>query len=353
MEKKSYLTNKTRKLIITSGTIIAVYFGMRFLLPLFVPFLFAYFFAWILRPTVSYLHRKLKVPLAIGGTIGVLVLLSVFAGILFYLGKIVCSQVAILLKNLPSYGKVIESKIVVVCRGADRLFSLTPGSVKQIIDQSLEAMVEYIQSGLLPRMTEQTIKIAVSIAGFFAVLIVTLVATVLFINDMEAYKAGLRRSEFYPAVHKITLKLSDTGIAYMKTQLILMSIIAIIITVGFTMLKNPYAVLIGIFVGIFDAFPVLGSGLILVPWTIVMILSKDFAAAAIIMTVFVLCQIVREVLEPRLLGNKIGIKPIYNMMAMYVGLQLFGVIGFLLGPLSLVIVKTILREVTGTEDKCS
>jgi sporulation integral membrane protein YtvI len=195
-------------------------------------------------------------------------------------------------------------------------------------------------------MTQQTIRIAFSIAGLIAIILIILIATVLFVKDMEEYKAGLKKSEFYPAVHKITTKLSDTGIAYMKTQFIIMTIIAGVNAIGFFLLKNPYALLIGICVGVFDAFPVLGSGLILVPWSIVMLLQKDFAAAATIMTIFALCQVIREIIEPRLLGNKIGIKPIYNMMAMYVGLKLFGVTGFFLGPLSLVIIRTVLIETT-------
>ncbi len=73
-----------------------------------------------------------------------------------------------------------------------------------------------------------------------------------------------------------------------------------------------------------------------------MLIQKKFIDAAVIMSIFLLCQIVREILEPKLLGDKIGVKPIYSMIAMYVGVQLFGVIGFFLGPLSLVIIKTVI-----------
>lgn len=344
MENKLCLSKKQKKLFILFGTVIAVYLGMKYLLPLFVPFIFAYFFAWLLRPIVSVLHRKLKIPVVIGGTIGVLLFSIVVFTILFFLGRVLFNQIILFFKNIPAYEQYLAGTIDGVCKTFDKMLHVESGSARGLFDQGMNSITVYIQSDLLPRLTEQTIKVAISVAGFFAILLVILVATVLFIKDMEEYKAGLRKSEFYPAVHKITAKLSDTGIAYLKTQLILMSIIATINTIGFIIIKNPYALLIGIFVGAFDAFPVLGSGLILVPWSIIMLLQKNFLAAAIIMTVFVLCQIVREILEPRLLGNRIGIKPIYDMIAMYVGVQLFGVIGFLLGPLSLVIIRTVLKE---------
>lgn len=349
-----YMNNNLKKILITFGTVIAVYLGMKYLLPLFVPFLFAYFFAWLLRPVVAFLYRKLRIPLVAGGILGVLFLLSTFSVLLFYLGRVVCNQAILFIKNIPIYAKFLSQQLEGICSHCDLMFGLKRGSVRVVVDDGLHSMVEYVQVNILPRMTQQTIMIAITIAGLIAIVLVILVATVLFIKDMEEYKAGLKKSEFYPAVHKITQKLSDTGIAYMKTQAVIMSIIAGVNAVGFFILKNPYALLIGICVGVFDAFPVLGSGLILVPWSIVMVLQKDFVSAAVIMSIFVLCQIIREILEPRLLGNKIGIKPIYNMMAMYVGLQLFGVTGFFLGPLSLVIIRTVLIQTTkGGEDTTS
>ena len=342
LDKNLNLSMKTKKILILAGTVILVYLGMKYLLPLFVPFIFAYFFAWVLRPIVSFLHRKLRVPLVVGGSLGVIVLLLAFSLLLFYLGRVVFNQLLLLVKNIPVYEQIITKQIDGICKAWDRMLRLENGTVNTFVDRGIDQIVTYIQNDMLPRLTEQTIKILISVVGFFAILLIVLIATILFVKDMEEYKAGLRKSEFYPTVHKITSKLSDTGIAYMKTQLIIMTIVACLVTVGFMIIKNPYALLIGIFVGVFDALPVLGSGIILVPWAIFMLLEKNFLAAAIIMTVYVICQIIREVLEPRLLGNRIGIKPIYDMMAMYVGLRLFGVIGFFLGPLSLVIIRTIL-----------
>ena len=337
------LTKNQKKLLLTFGTIIAVYVGMKYLLPLFVPFLFAYFIAWLLRPVVGFLHQKLKIPLVVGGGFGVLVLLLAISVILCYLGRILFNQVILFLRNVPIYQQYFTQQVDVICVAGDKLFGFKDGSLKLVVSDGMDTLVKYVQVNILPKMTVQTIKIAIGLAEVFAIFLIILVATILIIKDMEEYKAGLRKSEFYPAVHKITKKLSDTGIAYMKTQMILMSIIAVINAVGFFILKNPYALLIGIAVGIFDGFPVLGSGLILVPWAIVMLIQRQFIDAAVIMSMFLLCQIVREILEPKLLGDKIGVKPIYSMIAMYVGVQLFGVIGFFIGPLSLVIIKTVLK----------
>lgn len=341
---KRYFSKNQRKILIIIGTFIVVYLGMRFLLPLIVPFLFAYFIAWIVRPVVGFLNKKLHLPMVLSGSICVASLLAGILLGLFYLGKLLVHEVILLLRNLPVYEQKISIMLQEACCELENFFGISQRSISGFLKEQSGSIVLYLQNNVVPDLTKRTISIVVSVLGVFAVLLIIIIAAVLIIKDMQEYKHGLQKSSFYPMVHKITGELSKTGVAYMKTQLILMSIISCIISVGFLILKNPYAILIGIFVGIFDAFPVLGSGFILIPWTIVMLFEKKILAAAIIMTVYVLCQIVREVLEPRLLGNKTGIRPIYNMMAMYIGVQVYGVFGFLLGPLSLVIIKAIIQS---------
>jgi predicted PurR-regulated permease PerM len=109
--------------------------------------------------------------------------------------------------------------------------------------------------------------------------------------------------------------------------------------------------LLGIGVAIFDAFPVLGSGLVLVPWAIIGLLKGNYVQAVILAVMYVLCLLVREGLEPKLLGNRIGIPPLYTLMAVYVGVELFGLWGVILGPFGLVIIRAVLdMENDGQEE---
>lgn len=347
MEKKIDLTKKQKKLFIITGTIIAVYLGFKYLLPLFVPFLFAYFIAWMLRPFVSMLHKRLKVPLALGAGIGVLLFLSIVCGIFLYIGKVLIEQLILFLRNIPVYESYLTSQVHGLCSGCDRMFNRELGASWELLSKGGEALTDLVQETILPRLTTETLRFACNAVGMFAGMVIVIVASILFIKDMEEYKEGMRKSEFYPAVHRITEKLSETGIAYLKTQVVIMSIIGSICVIGFLILKNPYALLVGIGIAIFDAFPVLGSGLIILPWAFVMLLSKNFFAAAVLITLYILCQFTREFLEPKLLGNKIGIQPIYSLMSMYIGLQLFGLFGFFLGPLGLVIIRTVVKTYAG------
>lgn len=338
------VSDKQKRVIKFLLTTIAVYLSFKYLLPLFLPFLVAYFMAWILRPMAGFLHRKLRIPLFLGGGIGLIGLIGILGTALFFLIKLLLKQLTRLFQNIPIYEAYIHRQFGGICDGFDDYFGFEVGTALNYMSTGVDGIYTKIQTELLPAITEKTFQMIVGLAVIGGIALIVIVAALLWVKDMEEYKAGLRKSEFYPEMHKITKKLSETGIAYMKTQGIVISLIACLCVVGLSVIKNPYALIIGIGVAIFDALPVLGSGMILIPWAIVMLISKNFFNAAVLITLYVLCQVIREFLEPRLLGDKLGISPILSLMTMYVGVKLFGVAGIFLGPLGYVVIRTVCSD---------
>ena len=141
-------------------------------------------------------------------------------------------------------------------------------------------------------------------------------------------------------------KLKIAGFAYLKAQGLLLFFIAVISTIVLLLLKNPYAVLLGIIIAVVDAFPILGSGTVLIPWAVFSWFQKDYVTAAVLLTLYVVTVVVREVLEPRLMGKEMGLKPLYVLLSVYVGLKLFGVGGIVLGPIGLTILKTVFEQLS-------
>ena len=139
---------------------------------------------------------------------------------------------------------------------------------------------------------------------------------------------------------QVKQELSGAGIAYVKTQAILILLVSTVCSLGLFLIRNPYALLFGVSIGIFDAFPVLGSGLILIPWAVISFIRGNAFAGAMLLTLFGICQFLREYLEPKLLGGKMGILPVQSLMAVYIGYELFGVLGLFLGPFGLVLIKS-------------
>ncbi len=338
------LTKKTKLLSIICVAVVGVYIGFRFLLPLFTPFIFAYFIAWILFPVVKFLSGKLRFPRMVSSIMSLALVGGILTFIFSYLSKLLFSQIVTLLKNMPIYLNILASKVDTFCKSFDKLFGIESGTMREVVDNQIDNVIIIVRTRVIPSVTAKSLHLAIGIIGLTGILLIIIVSCLLLLKDEEKYKESFKSNCFYPDIHLITGKLSETGIAYLKTQTILMCIISLICFLGLMLIGNKYALLIGIGIGIFDAFPILGSGLILVPWSIISFVNQDIYSAAVLLTLYLICQIVRQFLEPKLLGNRIGIKPVFTLMSIYAGLQLFGFTGFFLGPLGMIIIVTIVKE---------
>jgi sporulation integral membrane protein YtvI len=323
-----------------------VYLCFKYLLGLIFPFLVAYFLAWIIRPVTETLYRRFKIPRIIGGSGALFLLIAVFGTSIFLLIKILLKQTIAFIRNLPIYMDDLASKLDNLCNGCDNIFGFDCGTMRSFLDDNLIASYNKARTSLVPELTEHTIAITVGTLAFIGIFLIVFVAAVLIAKDLPAFREKYEKSELYQNIHIFTSKLAEAGIAYIRAQLIIMIIIAVICVFGLMLISNEYAFLIGIGIAIMDALPVLGIGLVLIPWTIAMLLNGKLYQAAILFTIFLICQIVREILTPKLIGNSIGIKPLFTLISIYIGVRLFSIIGFILGPIGLVIIITSYKVIT-------
>lgn len=324
---------------------IGVYLSFRYLLGLVLPFLIAYFLAWIIRPVTESLYRRFRLPRILGGTLSLLLLFAVFGTGICLLINILIKQAFAFIRNLPVYLNMIANKLDRICQGCDELFGLDEGTLRTMVDDNLMRTVNRVKNNLMPQITEHTISITVGVIAFFGVLLIIFVSAVLIVKELPGFQERYENHNLYKDFHRITGKLSEAGAAYLRSQLIIMILVALLCILGLTLLHNDYAVLLGIGIAFMDALPVIGSGMIFIPWAIIMLMNGNIFSAAVLITIYLICQILREVLEPKLIGNRIGIKPLYTLIAMYIGLKLFSVIGFILGPIGLVIIITVYKVV--------
>lgn len=140
--------------------------------------------------------------------------------------------------------------------------------------------------------------------------------------------------------------IKDAGIGlkgYLKAQIMLMGITFIILLSVFTFLNTPYSLLISFIISIIDALPILGSGLILVPWSIFNYVWGNRYLGIALGILYFLLLIIRQILEPMLMGKAIGIKPSYTFSATVIGTMVLGPLGILVGPLLIVVINSIIK----------
>lgn len=344
MEKAGFFAEKYVRLYKIVGITAAVYLAFRYALPLFAPFIAAYLMAATVRPVAAFLQRRFRIPMSVGGAIALFLLLAALLTGVFFLGKLLVEQVMRFIENYGGYRDAALGAAERFCSRVDGWFSLKSGTAGELMHTGLSRISETVNEEMLPALSKQSVAMLGSVAYGVAGFIIAFVAAVLLLGDREKYAKSYRKSPFYEEAKQVMGRLSTAGVAYLKTQIILMLLIALICTIGFLFVKSEYALLLGIGVAVLDAFPVLGSGLVLVPWALVCLLKGNYLQLTVLVVMYLLCLLVREGLEPKLLGNRIGIPPLYTLMAVYVGVELFGILGVILGPFGLVIIRAVLEE---------
>ncbi|MDE6874328.1 MAG: sporulation integral membrane protein YtvI [Lachnospiraceae bacterium] len=322
----------------------AVYLAFRFLLPLVLPFVAAGLFAMLLYPVVRFLHRKFRLPIFLAGSLVLLVFLCLLMMVIFYLGQMLVTQMVSFFQNFETYERYLAEQVDGLCIGCDRLFRLEKGTVMGVLSEAMGVLMERIQTDILPALTAKTLKFAAGTAAILGTILIVIVSTLMVLKDMEEYRKDYRRLCESKYLGGLLGSLKGGGAAYLKTQLLLLAMITAVLSLGFFILRNPYALLLGVAIAVFDAFPVLGSGLILVPWALIRLFAGSYAQAIILFLMFLICQVLREFLEPKLLGGKLGIRPVTMMLAIYAGVKLFGVAGVFLGPIGLLFVRGIMEQ---------
>ena len=336
-----------KKLVRLAIIVGIVYLGFRFLLPLFFPFLLAYVIAVVLRKPVRFLWRRLRIRPAIGGAILLTVLLVVAGGGIVYAVKLLLQQFAAFAGNYEIYTEEWNGYLKTACGYFDSVFRIEKGRTFTILSDGLDGIVLFFQEELIPFLTRNSLKAALSVTELVAAVVIIFVAVLLFLSDMTGTGETKRQPGLLHFIEKewreVRHELSGAGVAYVKTQVILILLVSITCSLGLFLIKNPYALLFGVAIGIFDAFPVLGSGLILIPWAIISFIRGKAFAGAVLLTLYGICQFLREYLEPKLLGGKMGVSPVHSLMAVYIGYELFGIMGLFLGPFGLVLIKSLWR----------
>ncbi len=339
---------KLKKTLLILGIAGAVYLGIRFLLPLVIPFLCAYGTALWLRPSVRYLECRWQwsfrgkmrhVPVALIGTLEILVILAIAAGGLYFCGSQLIAQFERFTTSIPQLLVWLDVKLTALCRGIEGILGMKHDYLVASVREMIRELSTIVRESTMPVIMDNSISILAGLGEMLVFLVIFFLSTLMFLQEMDDIRQRKSNSMFHREFAVIGRRLVKVGSAWLKTELIIMSITAGLCTVGLFLIGNDYALLFGVGIGIVDALPFFGSGVILVPWGVVQLIQKEWLDAAVLLALYVVCYFTRQVLEAKIMGNRMGLSPMETIASMYVGIQLFGLVGFLLGPIALLLVE--------------
>lgn len=330
---------KKNQLITLLVIIAVVYFFLQYIVPLVSPVLVAMLFVTMFGPLLKKVQSKLH----IHRQIGAILLLLAFGGVLLLLVWLLITWVA---GSLPQWVK-----------GVDGLWERLLSSVRQLCDlgSSITGMdTEYLEELLLERMQEggdyvknhaipglltgsvRYVKHVITIGGFFLLFIIS---TVFLAKDYDKIMNQLLNRQECHVVLDVICGIIRYIATFVKAQLLIMLLIGSACALVLTVLKIPSGLFWGILAGVLDALPLFGTGIVLVPIAIMQIISGNYVTGILVFGTYVVCIFTRELLEPRLIGGKMGIPPLAVLATIYAGIQLFGVFGIIKGPLGFILVQ--------------
>lgn len=339
---------KIRKCIRVVGVSGAVYGVFRYLLPLTAPFLFAWLTALVLKPSACAIAGKLKVnwrgknfgvSAGVVGIIELAFLMGWLGGLLYFLGKRLYQEVVMLADRFPWFFEQLDLYLTSACRQVEGALSLKQDTMVRLARDMIQSLGSTMRQGIMPYLMGNTMNVARCCIHCCIIAVLYIVGVMLFLQEIPAWKEKMERSVYSQEFERIIRLLRRAGNAYVRTQGIIMALTSVVCMAGFFFLGNPYYILAGVGIGILDALPVFGTGTVLIPWMFLCFLRGKWGRGLAVFGIYLICYFLREILEARLMGNRVGLTPLETLISIYVGLKLFGLLGFLLGPVGLLVVK--------------
>lgn len=326
------------------GITLAVYAAMRFLLPLVIPFFIAFFLAKQIHPMVEKLHKKLKIKGGIISAAMLLIFLLLLLGIIWFVGAKLMAQLQSLVTNLPIYRERVTIMWKDYCIRLETWTGIQAETLDLKVTEAMPEFWEMIKGTLLPSIMSNSVSWVKNIIALIAVGTVIGISTLLMVKEYSNIKRGMEEHTIGQVTLRIARSVYHAGGGYVKAQLLIMLAVSVVCMVGLFCAGNPYALLAGMGIGLCDALPFLGTGTIFIPWAIIELLSGRYMMAAVYAVIYTLANLTRELLEPKLVGDKLGMPPLVVIISVYIGLCIYGLWGFALGPVSYILIREIWRD---------
>ena len=346
--EKAYWTNR-QKLQYISGIVIitvSVIAGFKYVFPFVAPFVIAYAVAVMIEKPVNRLARVFKGRKMIASAVIVILfsaVLCVGIGLVAYFGL---AEIKSFIKNYEYNMVTFRQTAARICFNMDGWLGLSDGQCLDFICRCMEKFEKTVDNGGVSQIMTKVVTISVpaviktiTVTGSVIICFISVVYLAVVIDNVRDWK---KENVFRMEIKAVSDSLYRLIHVYFKIEALILVINSILCIIALLIIKNPYAVVLGILIGIVDMLPVFGTGTVLLPWALFELVNKNVTSAAVLVSAYVVTYFVREIMESKCLGDKTGIPPFVMLMVIFLGIMIYGIMGFILGPVSYCIMKALI-----------
>lgn len=333
-------TNKKVKFLIDISFVIvivgAVFLVLKYALPLLIPFVIGFCVALLINKLAARIAPKLRIPQGILSVILLVVLLCLVGLFMFLIGNQIREQTLQFISQKLESGDLSASLTGLL----EKIASYVPLDMRD----SLVTVIKEQAGKIASSLTASLAGLVMKAPSFLIALLISIIASFIIAGDYRKITSFILR-QFPEKIKKLIPEVKSIMVnsvfKLFKAYSIIMLITFSELALGLTILGEKYALAIAAITAVVDILPVLGSGSILLPWFVISLFNANYTLAIGLLILYIIILVVRQIIEPKVVGHSIGLHPIITLMALYVGFQVFGVVGMFGLPVLLIIIKSL------------
>lgn len=328
-----------------AGFLLISYGIITYGLPVIMPFVAALMIAELMNPTVNWLSKRARIPRAVSVSLVLIFFIALLTTLLTVGIGYLVREIEALMAQLPY---LYATGLDLSAQLAERLAHLNetmPETFQEQINTNLTALQGSLSTylGNLAKL----LGVVTSLPGFMINVLVAFIATFFIARDREqisAFLLTLFPVKWREQLRQVKVQVWSSAIGWAKAQFMLIMLTLVQSVIGLSLIGARYALLVGLAIGFFDVLPILGPGAVFLPWAGYAFLfgSPVFGVKLLVLYAFVI--LVRQTLESKLVGDQVGLHPLGVLLAIYLGIQFFGALGVIFGPLLAILLKAMITS---------
>lgn len=311
----------------------------------FLPFILAYYVAYLTQPIVQYLKRKYRMSQKVSAITSLSAFLLIIGSLLGYLITKAITELVHFAREVPTYLSEFPDfyrSVSILLKNYQDKLPFLPG-----LNEHIESSVGELLTNLSKRILSGTADFASELPSVGLFLAAFLISCFFITIDYEKISGAIKK-QLSPPNRERFLEIKGYAVTavshYLKGMLLMMLITSAAALAGMLILKIRYSYLIAILLGFLDMLPLIGTGIVLIPWGIIVLLTGNIYKGVGLLALYLVILLVRQLAEPRIMGKALGLHPLATLLAIYIGLKIYGFCGAIIAPILLQICVCVYRS---------
>lgn len=350
MDKSKYYKKIGMKVLVLLFILIAFYLAYKLAI-FYFPFIIAILVSMCIEPIVRFFTKKLKMKRKLACTIALLLVITILGSMITLGITKLISECTSLISNSNEYFKELYDNAMYFINEAQEGRSFIPVQVVDLIKQSTGGIIDAAKN-IAISTGKSIISTVSSIPTIITYTIITILAIIFTCYDRQFVIDKIKSQvpiKWVEKVKEVYNEMCSVTWNYIKAEAKLSFICFIWVFIALTIadltpLDIKYPVLMAIIIGFVDLLPLFGAGTVMIPWAIYLAFTGDITLAVVVIVIWGVWAVLKQLIEPKMVSKQIGMHPIFTLIGMYTGFRIFGVLGLMLGPIILLIIFNVFGE---------